>query len=770
MPQPISNTTTIVSGSLLANQISYVVDGQGRNYRGGFDGLSWMSEVPAENNVIFIGNTTSIGRGPVDSPLFYSTFNNTEANVIYAVNNLPGSPGNLLTLTGAYDWAATNNFFINNSNNPIPRINADEMVLYVDANQLTSYPTTGNSWYDLSGNASNGTLTNGPTFDSNGWLTFDGVDDQVNISTLVLSGDFSITQTMNITTSNNGPMPVGGGNAGGGGDYRGYVWFRNSANEVRFKVNGETGPEFSVLSSKWVNKWISYTVTRSGNVGKLYINGVEEGSSTMSTNNFDIRSIGWSYNNAYLTTGDISKTLISNKALSTTEIFQNYYQAPIVTDGLVFAVDANNLVSYPKSGTTAYDLTGSNNGTLTNGVGYNNENGGSWVFDGVDDYITSTVTGLPIGASPRTINIWVKITGTSATPHHSICGYGIQGVAQTFDIGYFNNTGQVFLDVYGAGGIVSISTQRKNTWFMVTGIYTGAELQLYINGILDKTNIFAINTANSVFRIADTAWTSPDYLSGNVANTQIYNRALTADEVAQNYNATKDKFQGQQIVTNGLVLNLDSANKDSYPGTGTTWNDLSGNNNNGTLFNGTSWNPILNGGSMGFDGVDDYVSYPSLLNVGNTFTVNCWIKPTSKTRQTIVSDGYTYTINKGFFITCPGNNANDFFISLGQDQKIAISNIGAVTTGIWQMITARVNGASELIKLYVNGIETSYRTQTNADIILEYNTGVFTTGIRNGNSGDMLNSNIGGLQIYNRALSATEILQNYNATKTRFGL
>ena len=52
MPQPVSTTTTIVSGSLLANKISYVVDGQGRNYRGGFGGLSWMSEVQAENNVI----------------------------------------------------------------------------------------------------------------------------------------------------------------------------------------------------------------------------------------------------------------------------------------------------------------------------------------------------------------------------------------------------------------------------------------------------------------------------------------------------------------------------------------------------------------------------------------------------------------------------------------------------------------------------------------------------------------------------------------------
>ena len=125
MPQPVSNTTTIVSGSLLANKISYVVDGQGRDYRGGYGGLSWMSEAPASNNVIFIGNTTTIGRGPADKPLFYPSFNTTQANIVYAVNKLPGSPGNFTTSASAYDWAATNNFFINNSDNPIARVNAD---------------------------------------------------------------------------------------------------------------------------------------------------------------------------------------------------------------------------------------------------------------------------------------------------------------------------------------------------------------------------------------------------------------------------------------------------------------------------------------------------------------------------------------------------------------------------------------------------------------------------------------------------------------------
>ena len=87
------------------------------------------------------------------------------------------------------------------------------------------------------------------------------------------------------------------------------------------------------------------------------------------------------------------------------------------------------------------------------------------------------------------------------------------------------------------------------------------------------------------------------------------------------------------------------------------------------------------------------------------------------------------------------------------------------------MVTARVNGASELIKLYVNGVETTYSSQTDADITLQYDTGVFTTGCRNGvAANDRLYSNFATLQIYNRALSTAEITQNYNSQKGRFGL
>ena len=116
MPQPVSfNTGTPVSGSIQENSISYVVDGQQRDYRGGYSGLSWMSEAPATNNVIFIGNSNNVGRGPANTPLFYPSFNNSEANIVYAVNHLPGSPGGFGDTGSAYDYAVGSGFLINNS-------------------------------------------------------------------------------------------------------------------------------------------------------------------------------------------------------------------------------------------------------------------------------------------------------------------------------------------------------------------------------------------------------------------------------------------------------------------------------------------------------------------------------------------------------------------------------------------------------------------------------------------------------------------------------
>ena len=100
-------------------------------------------------------------------------------------------------------------------------------------------------------------------------------------------------------------------------------------------------------------------------------------------------------------------------------------------------------------------------------------------------------------------------------------------------------------------------------------------------------------------------------------------------------------IRGPSIVTNGLVLCLDAANIKSYAGTGTAWNDLSGNSRTGTLTNGPTYSGT-NGGSIVFDGVNDYVQTPSLSLTGNetNLTLSCWFKPANtNTTKAVISIG-----------------------------------------------------------------------------------------------------------------------------------
>lgn len=218
------------------------------------------------------------------------------------------------------------------------------------------------------------------------------------------------------------------------------------------------------------------------------------------------------------------------------------------------------------------------------------------------------------------------------------------------------------------------------------------------------------------------------------------------------------------IVTNGLVLNYDAGLIPSYPRGGTVIIDVSGNGNNGRLVNGVGYSSE-GGGSLVFDGVNDLITR-NPINVGNVFTYNFWIKPTTKTRQCVCSNSYTWGSNKGFLIDCPGNSSTEIFISLGKDQKGAGSKT-AIISNKWQMVTCRVNGIAELIKIYINGIEVStYNWQTDANIQLEYDVGNLLIGYWA--NMDFFNSNLGQVMLYNRALTQQEILQNYYAGLQKF--
>ena len=239
----------------------------------------------------------------------------------------------------------------------------------------------------------------------------------------------------------------------------------------------------------------------------------------------------------------------------------------------------------------------------------------------------------------------------------------------------------------------------------------------------------------------------------------------------------------ENIVTDGLVLNLDAGYVPSYPTSGATWHDLSGNGNNGSLVNGT----IFSGGSMVFDGVDDYVDcgINSIFNLSdNDFTIETFVYFDSST-----SEDDTYRTVYGFQISNNtffriikwrsgiGNGINiDYSVNgnrycITSTNSIPTPNIAYTKTtplytdlpGQWNCFTITV--LNNVMSLFING--TNYGSVTLGE---RWNTNPrFTVG-RDQTSYTFMSGKIDSVKIYNKSLSDTEVLQNYNAQKGRFGL
>ncbi len=232
--------------------------------------------------------------------------------------------------------------------------------------------------------------------------------------------------------------------------------------------------------------------------------------------------------------------------------------------------------------------------------------------------------------------------------------------------------------------------------------------------------------------------------------------------------------RGPKIVTNGLVLTLDAGSTKSYSGLGTTWKDLSGNGNNVTLTNGPTFNSA-DGGSIVFDGIDDYVLQNAFIDAGSNFSVFAWIKPGGgiDVRNGIIGNSYPYNSRQGFFLSTATNYAgtlNTFFISIGSDVAYMTAANNSITLNTWNYVGGTVINGGEDIKLYVNGTETSYFGGVLSSGTITYSTNQFYVGARVGGNLEPFVGNIATSQIYNRVLSSTEILQNYNAQKGRFGV
>lgn len=208
----------------------------------------------------------------------------------------------------------------------------------------------------------------------------------------------------------------------------------------------------------------------------------------------------------------------------------------IVNTGLVLHLDAANPRSYPGSGTVWTDLSGNgNNGTLVNGVGYNSANNGSMIFDGVNDYVQLT-WGIMSGNASYTYDaFFIKYNDTNS----NWISYGTAANSSLNQIGIFQ--GGIGVLNFGNDTTVPASTVSSNTWHMISATHDGITTRLYIDGVLVTSKNTSYTFGNSQLNICR-AITGSYYANINLSLVKIYNRALSQQEVRQNFEATRSRY------------------------------------------------------------------------------------------------------------------------------------------------------------------------------------------------------------------------------------
>jgi hypothetical protein len=421
------------------------------------------------------------------------------------------------------------------------------------------------TWYDLSGNGYNVTLENQPTFNPNGYISFNGTNQrgtQSGLPSVDLTEDYYTIEvvcrfpnlpTAEIQVSGDNGGPIYGARVGSDYMLFAYAAISNESNLGVSYDDSRNNSNHRTNATIKANEWVRFTHVGipyyDGNYWrgkfKYYVNGELDHNETVSSdsNGYSIPTTFYlGYDARWGDYGEVDIASIKrySRELTAEEVKQNYYQGDIVTDGLVLAMDAGNLVSYESGSTTTYSLTGSiYSGSLTNGVSFSSNNGGAWDFDGSNDYIITNSPGIT-GTNPRTISLWFK---PDVSQNKELLGYGTPSSSSMWDILLYNNN--VGIHLYNSSAEAGTS-YTVGEWQCVTFTYNHPTLTSYMNGVLQNSYSNSnINTGTSskinIGRGAS-GYGGYDHFNGKIGPVLVYDRALSASEILQNYNAHKTRF------------------------------------------------------------------------------------------------------------------------------------------------------------------------------------------------------------------------------------
>jgi len=432
-----------------------------------------------------------------------------------------------------------------------PQIVSDGLIIYLDANNTSSYAGTGSTWYDLSGNSRHASLISSPSYEGFGrgkYLSFDGstnyatipytiTDNLITVSFWYYSKICSSNSSTDALISNYEPVVTGF-------DVR---LITPTSLQLDLKI-GSTFPNLS-FGTIANNTWYHVAFTYDGASLKAFMNGnvVSSTSATGTRANGTQICIATSAvdTNRKATCG-IPQVMIYNRALSDTEILQNYNATKgryivnenIVRDGLILQFDAGNTRSYSGTGNTGYSISGVGvTASLINGTSFSNANGGSFVLDGSNDHIILNDFYLTQSGSSNEYTI-------VASGKLNTISSGVRQLISSDSGGYdwsFGSSGTGYFIFTGAGS-TSASTQDLN-WHIFAAQWSSAGSKLYVdNSLLINTTVAYDANINQTFIGKNPTVGFGEYWNGNVGTVLIYNRILTAQEITQNYNALKNRY------------------------------------------------------------------------------------------------------------------------------------------------------------------------------------------------------------------------------------
>jgi hypothetical protein len=394
-----------------------------------------------------------------------------------------------------------------------------------------------------------------------------------------------------------------------------------------------------------------------------------------------------------------------------------------------------------------------NTGTLSAGLTFSTLNGGSIVNDAGNKVLSYPSANF--STNNFTMEAWVSVKSYPGTNAVFISNRGTSDNGWLLDV-TSNKKGRIFIqrDAGASYSLETINDLGLNKWTNLSVVRNGTNLSLYRDGVLQNSTTLPSNyNIQSAYAndYVTRYFTSNGALDGNVSTIKYYNRALTQQEISQNYNATKKRFvNALPPVRNGLVMELDAGQRSSYPGTGNTWYDLSGNGYNYILTNGPTFSGVGISSNIVFDGSNDRALAVNPISLGTLHTVSMIIKPSS---SGVLFGDFAY------------NNTGYAFYSAGSTLYYAVSDYVSTSitlSGAWTMLTVTRNGTS--IVFYQNGILLGSQTLGGNYPLTLRSIADFDGG------GYAFTGSISQVSCFNRALSAYEVKQNFDFYRTRYNI